>query len=223
MNEEKRTGERAPEEKPRHTEKSLKVLSTSLGVALAANLLLIPSALGQEAAAPADQAKLVEWSTEEVKKYFDASVDWNIPLPQEKEGEQQGSGSGGAVASGGASSQSPTVIHHGGFGWDDMLLYHLIFNNGRAYSSSGWSTRGGVYDTRTNTPYKTKSFSADAFQNRPVVNSAIRPHTSNGSGSIIRRSSVGGTKSNSSSPGGIGGKSSGFSSSNSSKGGGFGG
>lgn len=208
--------------------KPLKVLSTSLGVALAANLLMSSSAMGQQSAAPSDQAKLVEWSTEEVKQYFDANMDWNIPVPEEKqsEGNSVGSSTGsGSGSSGGGSpsggSSHTTYVHHGGFGWDDMLLYHMIFNRGSAYSSSSWSSGGSVYDTRTNSPYRTKSFSSDSFQNRPVVNSRVRPTTSNGSGSIIRRSSVGSSKSSSSSPGGIGGKSSSFSSSGGSKSGGW--
>ncbi|EPY09250.1 hypothetical protein PAALTS15_00115 [Paenibacillus alvei TS-15] len=201
--------------------KPLKVLSTSLGVALAANLLMVPSAMGQQSAAPSDQAKLVEWSTEEVKQYFDANMDWNIPVPEEKQSEDSGvSGSTGSGSSGGGSSHT-TYVHHGGFGWDDMLLYHMIFNRGSAYSSTSWSSGGSVYDTRTNSPYRTKSFSSDSFQNRPVVNSRVRPTTSNGSGSIVRRSSVGSSKSSSSSPGGIGGKSSSFSSSGGSKSGGW--
>ncbi|MBG9733318.1 hypothetical protein ABE142_24790 [Paenibacillus alvei] len=208
--------------------KPLKVLSTSLGVALAANLLMSSSAMGQQSAAQSDQAKLVEWSTEEVKQYFDANMDWNIPLPEEEEiGDNAGSStSGGSGSSGGSSSSSGTshhtYVHHGGgFGWDDMLLYHMIFNRGNAYSSSSWSSSGSVYDTRTNSTYRAKSFSSDSFQNRPVVNSRVRPSTSNGSGSIIRRSAVGSSKSSSSSPGGIGGKSSSFSSSSSSRSGGW--
>ncbi|MEQ7054668.1 hypothetical protein ABN764_28965 [Paenibacillaceae sp. P-4] len=208
--------------------KPLKVLSTSLGVALAANLLMSSSAMGQQSAAPSDQAKLVEWSTEEVKQYFDANMDWNIPVPEKEESEGNsvgGSAGSGSGSSGGGSpsggSSHTTYVHHGGFGWDDMLLYHMIFNRGSAYSSTSWSSGGSVYDTRTNSPYRAKSFSSDSFQNRPVVNSRVRPTTSNGSGSIIRRSSVGSSKSSSSSPGGIGGKSSSFSSSGGSKSGGW--
>ncbi|MDT2235151.1 hypothetical protein P7H16_00375 [Paenibacillus larvae] len=76
--------------------KPLKVLSTSLGIILAANLLLLPTAHAEGSSEP----KLVEWSNENVKKFFDANTDWNIPLPQEKK-KRQGTGpdqSGALVA-----------------------------------------------------------------------------------------------------------------------------
>ncbi|WP_072728619.1 hypothetical protein [Paenibacillus sp. NAIST15-1] len=183
-----------------HTQ--LKVLSTSLGVALAANLLMIPFGTGQAIAAQAETPKLTEWSTEEVKAYFDPSADWNIPFVKEEKkvgqtGESVPSSGGSNSASGttgfngtGESSQ-PIVIRDGGFGWDDILLYHMIFNSGRPYSSSSWATSGKVFDTRTNKPYRAKSFSSDTFQNRPVVNSTVRPFTSKGTGTVTRRSSNG--------------------------------
>lgn len=179
-------------------QKQLKVLSTSLGVALAANLLMIPFGTGQAIAAQAEPPKLTEWSTEEVKAYFDPSADWNIPfVKEEKKVGQTGEsvlssgGTNGAAGTAGfngtGESSQPIVIRDGGFGWDDILLYHMIFNSGRPYSSSSWATSGKVFDTRTNKPYRAKSFSSDTFQNRPVVNSTVRPFTSKGTGSVTRR------------------------------------
>lgn len=191
-------------------QRQLKVLSTSLGVALAANLLMIPFGTGQAIAAQAEPPKLTEWSTEEVKAYFDPSADWNIPFVKE---EKEAGGTGGsAFSSGGANggaatagfhgtgeSSQPIVTRDGGFGWDDILLYHMIFNSGRPYSSSSWATSGKVFDTRTNKPYRAKSFSSDTFQNRPVVNSTVRPFTSKGTGTVTRRTPNGSDKAKSSS------------------------
>lgn len=193
----------------------IKALSTSLGVALVVNLLALPTVDGQESIQP-DKVKLTEWSTEEVKEYFDAAADWNIPNPEEikKEKVNVNKASNTLIAS------PQTEISHGGFGWDDLLLYHLIFNRGGAYNSSSWSSSNRIYHSGTSTPYKTKTFNSDSFQNRSVTNSSVRPHTSTGAGSITRRSSV--SKSTSSNRGGIGGRSSGFSSSGG-KSGGFGG
>ncbi|MGG0813004.1 hypothetical protein ABE142_10020 [Paenibacillus alvei] len=179
-------------------QKQLKVLSTSLGVALAANLLMIPFGTGQAIAAQSESPKLTEWSTEEVKAYFDPSADWNIPFVKEEkkagqtsESVPSSSGTNGAAGTAGfhgtGESSQPIVIRDGGFGWDDILLYHMIFNSGRPYSSSSWATSGKVFDTRTNKPYRAKSFSSDTFQNRPVVNSSVRPFTSKGTGSVTRR------------------------------------
>ena len=217
----------APDGKP------LKVLSTSLGIALLANALYSAGAPGTasaagDAASPTASASasasapgqpagpaLVEWSNDEVKAYFDPSVDWNIPLPDEQ--AEQGSGDGGSGGTGGSGGET-VVIHDGasGFGWDDLLLYHLIFNRGGSYSSSAYYRNHPAYTSGGQT-YKPRSYGQDTFQNKPVVGSSVRPKTSSSSGSITRRST-------SSSAGGIGGKSSGFSSSGSSKSsGGFGG
>src|SRR3954471_16687468 len=103
--------------------KPLRILSTSLGLALLANAALIPGASATAATAKDSeiaQPKLVEWSTEEVKSYFDPAVDWNIPLPEEADagGETPGD-SGGTVNQG--SSGGTTIINNtsSGFGWDD--------------------------------------------------------------------------------------------------------
>ena len=230
MNEEQKNSENEPKAKLDATKpvqllykgKPLKVLSTSLGLALMANLFLMPTVSGETTTTDTGEAKLVEWSSEEVKQYFDANMDWNIPIPEEK--KEDGSSGEGAAASGGSigSGGGAPTIYHNGFGWDDLLLYHLLFNNSGTYSSNGWYNRGGIYDARTNRPYQGKKFDSEAFQNKSVVGSSVRPKTTDGSGTITRRSPV--NKSTSSSPGGIGGKSSGFSSSSKgSSGGGFGG
>ncbi|AJY73865.1 hypothetical protein [Paenibacillus beijingensis] len=237
--------------------KPLRVLSTSLGIALLANALYAAgdpqpaaaepdnpgaassattasSASSASSAATASSASsaasttaagpvLVEWSSEEVKAYFDPSVDWNIPLPEDEESQedtQAGGGSAAGAASGGSggSGGGGTIVHtSSGFGWDDLMLYHLIFNRGGSYSSGAWHNNHSAYDARSGTAYTPRSYGRDAFQNKPVVGSAVRPKTSESSGTITRRST-------SSSPGGIGGRSSGFTSSGSShSSGGFGG
>lgn len=185
--------------------KPIKVLSTSLGIALLANAFLVPGgtalATGSGTAA-GDEPKLVEWSSEEVKQYFDKNVDWNLPLPLTEAEEQDGGATG--AAEGSASGGGTTIINHygGGFGWDDMLLYHLLFNSGSNYSSSGWNKKYGGYYAGTTTPYQPRNYSSGSFQNKPVAGSVVPPKTSTSTkGSIIRRST-------SSSPGGIGGKSS---------------
>lgn len=196
--------------------KPIRVLSTSLGIALLANAFLIPGAgaTATGSGTSADEPKLVAWSTEEVKQYFDKNVDWNIPVPAEEEeasGEAAGTGSSNGIdASNG--SGGTTVINHygGGFGWDDMLLYHLLFNSGSSYSSSRWYDNHRGYYAGTSTPYKPKTYSSETFQNKQMAGSVVRPKTSTSStGSIVRRST-------SSKAGGIGGKSSSLGSSSSS-------
>lgn len=200
--------------------KPLKVLSTSLGILLTANLLLLPAAYAEGSSEP----KLVEWSNENVKKYFDANTDWNIPLPQEKkEAAGSGTGSTGSIGSG----SSAPVVYHSGLNWTDLMLYHMIFNSGGPYSSSGWSSQRPVYDTRTSRPYVSKSYDASTFQNKPTANSSVVPKTSSSKGGFKTKSSLNqksssSSKSKSSSPGGIGGKSSGFGSSGKSSGSSFG-
>jgi hypothetical protein len=206
--------------------KPLRILSTSLGIALLANLAFSPNASSASSTAPSDTnaaagPKLVEWSSDEVKQYYDPAIDWNLPIlnkdstgkveptPQPTaEGASSGGGTGGT-----------TIIQNSGFGWDDLILYHLLFNSGSFYSSRSWSTTHPSYYSGSNTRYQPKSYSSGAFQNKPVAGSSVRPKTSDSTGSITRRST-------SSKPGGIGGTSSGFSSSSSSgskSSGGFGG
>lgn len=201
--------------------KPLKILSTSLGVALLANAMMPGLANAESQAANAAAGpKLLEWSTEAVKAYYDPAVDWNLPLPKElAEGETaQGQGTGGTAANGG--SGGTTIINNGsGFGWDDLILYHLLFNNGYAYSSTSWTSSHPTYYAGSTKRYKPKTYSSETFQNKPVAGSSVRPKTKDSTGTITRRST-------SSKQGSIGGKSSGFSSSKSSSSrssGGFGG
>lgn len=194
--------------------KPLRILSTSLGIALLANVALMPGAANAAGSntsgnQPQSEPKLVKWSTEEVKQYYDPAIDWSLPIVEDdkqQEPQQQGDTQGTA----GSSSGGTTVIHtSSGFGWDDLLLYHLLFNNGYAYSSRSWSSSHPTYYPNSSTRYKPKTYSSGTFQSKPVAGSAVAPKTSNSTGSITRRST-------SSKPGGIGGKSSGFSSSSSS-------
>lgn len=208
--------------------KPLRILSTSLGIALLANVTLMPGAAGASSMASGTPdngsagPKLVEWSTEEVKQYFDQAVDWNLPMLDEnaKEEEQQGGGGSGGTVDGGGGSGGTTVIHtSSGFGWDDLILYHLLFNNGSAYSSSAWSSSHPTYYRGSTTRYQPKTYSSGAFQNKSVPGSSVRPKTSDTTGQITRRST-------SSNKGDIGGKSRSYSSSGSSSShssGGFGG
>nr|WP_094096136.1 hypothetical protein [Paenibacillus physcomitrellae] len=202
--------------------KPVRVLSTSLGIALLANAIFMPGAAysADSTNSSADAPKLVSWSTEEVKAYFDQNVDWNIPLPASIEGGDAAQPSGSAEPSespepGAAGSGGTTIVNNygsagSGFGWDDLLLYHLLFNSGGGYSSSGWYNDHRGYYTGTSTPYKPRSYSSGSFQNKSTVGSVVKPKTSTTtSGSITRRST-------SASPGGIGGKSSGLSSGSSS-------
>lgn len=195
--------------------KPIRVLSTSLGIALLANAFLIPGsgALASGTGSSADEPKLVEWSTEEVKPYFDQNVDWNIPLPVSEEEQATGEGANSGEATG--SSGGTTVVNNyggysSGFGWDDMLLYHLLFNSGANYSSSRWHDNHRGYYAGTTTPYTPRTYSSETFQNKQMAGSVVRPKTSTSTtGSIVRRST-------SSQAGGIGGKSSGLGSSSSS-------
>ncbi|WP_136607950.1 hypothetical protein [Paenibacillus dokdonensis] len=188
--------------------KPIKVLSTSLGVALLANAFLMSGVTAADATnGTTDEPKLVSWSTEEVKAYFDKNADWNIPLPEETEKEDQ-------TQSGSTGSGDTTIINnygtsHSGFGWDDLLLYHFLFNGGSIYRPSTYYDNRRTYYTGTSQAYKPRSYTSSTFQNKPVVGSTVKPKTSRSTGSITRR----GTSSGS---GGIGGKSSGYSSSGSS-------
>ncbi|MDP5274647.1 hypothetical protein [Chengkuizengella axinellae] len=193
--------------------KPLKTLSTTLGIALVANLAITPFVYAEGDTTGGPEPTLVEWSSEDVKQYFDANMDWNIPLliseEQPLEEEQETGAEGG---------NQPVYIHNG-FGWDDLLLYHLIFNSGRSYSTKGWYDSRPVYDARTNKTYKPKAFESGTFQNKPVVNSSVRPKTVSSEGNITKRDS---NKSTSTSSGSIGNKSSNLSSTSKS-GGSFGG
>ncbi|WP_442601291.1 hypothetical protein [Paenibacillus sp. KN14-4R] len=209
--------------------KPLKVLSTSMGLVLLANLAFTPIVIG-ETTNPSS-AKLVEWSSDEVQSFFDPVSDWNVPLPNlsQNENASTASPSPSPTGSGGSSGGNTTIVHSGGgFGWSDLLLYHMIFNRGGVYSSNQYYANRPAYVSGTNTTYKPKSYEDTSFQNKTRPNSQIRPKTSTSTGSVVRRSTSGG-KSTSSSAGGIGGKSSGLgsssgkSSSSGSSSGGFGG
>ncbi|MCJ8011948.1 hypothetical protein MUG84_09360 [Paenibacillus sp. KQZ6P-2] len=225
------TNEQQPQDKEKAVSKlftpegkPVRVLSTSLGIALLANAFLLPSATAAGATTgTADEPKLVSWSNDEVKAYFDKNTDWNIPLPEETEKEAEGqSGTMGSTGSGGTTTINNYGVSHSGFGWDDLLLYHFLFNNGSSYHPSTYYDNRRTYYSGTSQTYKPRSYSSSTFQNKSVVGSTVTPKTSRSTGSITRR----GTSSGS---GGIGGKSSGFSSSgkssskSSSRSGGFGG
>jgi hypothetical protein len=239
-----------PEDKPKKAApvKPLKVLSTSLGLMLAGHLLLVP-ALTEAAAptasssiAPAANPKLVEWSSDDVKAYYNPSVDWSIPLPK-----LDGAANGGQAtptpsptpSPGTSGNGSTTIINNnngghgggfgfgGGFGWDDLLLYHMIFNMGSPYSSSNWANNRPSYDYRTNQPYTPPASTNRSFANQPTADKTT-PRTNSRTGSFSTNksssssvsnsqsstsSSSSSSKSTSTSSGSIGGKSSGFSSS----------
>ncbi|MGN7453679.1 hypothetical protein ACTHPH_02555 [Paenibacillus pasadenensis] len=201
------TKRNAPSSAPRQP----KVMATTLGLVLLAGSAGTAVSAAAPTASPAaggGSPKLVEWSSDEVKAYYDPAQDWNLPelQPEEEDASgEAGSGAGGSSGGGGGT----TVIHTGGgFGWDDMLLYHLIFNRGGGYSSSGWGASRPAYHPSTGQLYKRPTYDSTRFQNKPTVGSSVRPKTSSGSGTITRRST-------SSSKGSIGGNSSGYSSSSS--------
>lgn len=189
--------------------KPVRVLSTSLGIALLANALFIPGGAGASGNG-GGEPKLVSWSTEEVKQYFDKNVDWNIPYPEDQEEKvQEGQG---AVTSGGTTVINNYGGYNSGFGWDDVLLYHMLFNSGSFYSSRGWYNDRPTYYGGTRNTYKPPSYNSGRFQNKPVAGSVVKPKTSTSStGSITRRNT-------SSKSGGIGGTSSGLGSSKSKSG-----
>ncbi|WNS42442.1 hypothetical protein [Paenibacillus sp. MMS20-IR301] len=192
--------------------KPIRVLSTSLGIALLANALFIPGGAGASGNGGAvEEPKLVSWSTEEVKDYFDKNVDWNIPYPEEGQEEVLEEGRG-VVTSNGTTVINNYGGYNSGFGWDDMLLYHMLFNSGSYYSSRGWYNDRPTYYGGTRTTYKPPTYSSGSFQNKPVAGSVAKPKTSTTStGSITRRNT-------SSKSGGIGGTSSGLGSSTSGSG-----
>ncbi|MCQ4087951.1 hypothetical protein NOM90_13890 [Saccharibacillus sp. JS10] len=188
----------------------MKVLSTSLGLALIANTAFIPGGAlaSNNSSSSSSEPTLVEFSTEEVKQYYDPSVDWSLPISEEDLQEQE------QTAPPSGSSNEGTVVNNyyggygSGFGWSDLLLYHFLFNNAGVYSSRGWyDNRRGYYAGSTR-PYTPRTYSTGSFQNREVAGSTVRPKTSNSTGKITRRSTSSGS-------GGIGGKSSGLSSSGS--------
>ncbi|MDG0791421.1 hypothetical protein OMP38_11495 [Cohnella ginsengisoli] len=220
--------------------KGPKVLSTALGIALLAGSALPPVASAAPTATSASPAPtqssaaapspaLTEWSTEAVKAYYDPALDWNLPDLDEPSEEASttsgasGGGGGGGMSGGGKGSGSgglsggegATVVHSS-FGWDDLMLYHLIWGRGGSYSSGAWGASHPAYNAATGASYKRPNYDANRFQNRPTTGSTVRPVTSSDSGGITRRST-------SASKGSIGGTSSGFSSSGKSSGGGFGG
>lgn len=199
--------------------KTPKVLSTALGIALLAGsaaplgAAAAPNAAASTAPSPSPSSAssvaavspvLSEWSTEAVKAFYDPALDWNLPEFADDPAEASGTpeSTGGSAVSGGGGA---TVVHSG-FGWDDLMLYHLIFNRGGSYSSAAWGASHPAYSAATGAAYTRPSYDANRFQNRPTAGSTVRPKTSSDSGSITRRST-------SASKGSIGGNSSGFSSS----------
>ncbi|KRF03545.1 hypothetical protein ASG89_01900 [Paenibacillus sp. Soil766] len=214
----------------------LKVLSASLTFILAGQLLLGTVQAAETPSSNAGSSKLVEWSNEDVKAYYDPQVDWSLPIPSDK-GLAAPTPTPTPSTTGG--STAPIIVNQvsgGGFGWDDLLLYHLIFNTVSPYSSSSWGNNHRSYYYRSNTPYVNKSYQPSSFTNRsttktPTTSSGSGTFTSNSnksstttksstSGSSVSGSSTSGSKSTSTSSGSIGGKSSGFSSSSSSSSGG---
>jgi len=190
--------------------KPIRVLSTSLGIALLANALLIPgSPAGATSGGSGDEPQLVSWSTDEVKTYFDKNIDWNIPYPEDTEETVQEDQ--GPVTTNGTTVINNYGGYHSGFGWDDLLLYHMLFNSGSFYSSRGWYNNHPSYYGGTRNRYKPPTFNSSKFQNKPVAGSVVKPRTSTSTkGSITRRGT-------SSKTGGIGGNSSKFGGSSGSK------
>ncbi|NOV01310.1 hypothetical protein [Paenibacillus planticolens] len=217
----------------------LKVFSASLSLVLAGQLLLLPAYAAESPSPNPASSKLVEWSTDEVKAYFDPSVDWNLPVPPASGAVSPSPSPTPAAGSGSTGGgTTPVIVNNigggSGFGWDDLLLYHLIFNRPSPYSSSSWGSSHRSYYYRSNTPYVTKTYQPSSFSNRSTTK---EPTTSSGSGNFTTNKSstsnaksgttgssgtssgtTSSSKSTSTSTGSIGGKSSGFSSSSSSGG-----
>lgn len=194
--------------------KPLRVLSTSLGIALLAHAALAPGLVAADTAGTVDEPRLVAWSNEEVKKYFDPRTDWSLPaLETLIECEEPGKEDDAAAAceDEGAGTAQTNTMHYvnSGFGWDDLLLYHLLFNRGSSYSSSSWYKKHKTYYPGTKNVYTPPTYNNKLFTNKPVAGSVVRSTSSSSKSSSS-------TRSTSSSSGSIGGKSSGFSSSGSS-------
>jgi hypothetical protein len=226
----------------------LKVFSASISLVLVGQLLLLPAYAAETPAPNTASSKLVEWSNDEVKAYFDPAVDWNLPIPPAAGAASPSPSPTPTAGSGGSGgSTAPIIVNNygggSGFGWDDLLLYHLIFNSPSPYSSSNWGSSHRSYYYRSNTPYVTKSYQPSTFSNRsttkaPTTSSGSGTFTTNKSSSTTTKSGTTGatgntgtvsssgtssgttssSKSTSTSTGSIGGKSSGFSSSSSSGG-----
>jgi hypothetical protein len=178
--------------------KPIRVLSTSLGLMLLANAVMATGFEAKTAFAEDEFAnnepKLVVWSNDEVKAYYNGNVDWSIPNTEFKAGEEEQSGDSG----------NTTIVNHSGFGWESMLLYGLLMSRGSAYSSQGWyNDRRGTY-TGTNTPYKPRDYSSSTFQNKQVSGSTVRPKTSSTTGTITRRAPSAGKGSIGNKSGGLG-------------------
>jgi hypothetical protein len=191
----------------------MKVLSTSLGVALAANLLAVPAVSAEGADAAKPQPKLVEWSTDAVKAYYDPNIDWSLVLPEQKKDDAAaqnqanaaGSTGGDTVATGGGTNT--VIVNNGGgygssFGWDDLLLYHLLFNSGRVYSTSSWSQSHTTVYAGSHQPYQPRSYTSGTFQNKPVAGSTVRPPQTTASSGSFSTSKSTATKSTSASTSG---------------------
>lgn len=206
--------------------KPLKVLSTTLGAALLANVIFGTNAFATEVEyGGEEEPKLISWTTEEVKAYFDPVADWELPFSGIS-GEEEEGVNGAEEATGGATVSKPGSS----FGWDDLLLYHMLFSVGRSYSSKKWHEHRPSFYSSSKAAYVPMSYTSDYFQNKKVVAPAVKGQT-NGSSSKTGSTSAPAVKdrSTSSKPGGIGGKSSSMSSgkssssASSSSGGGFGG
>ncbi|WP_141692623.1 hypothetical protein [Paenibacillus pectinilyticus] len=218
----------------------LKVLSASLTLLLLGQMALASVHAAETPSPNTGGAKLVEWSNDDVKAYYDPQVDWSLPTPVDKS-----TATASPTPTPTGSSNAPIIINQvsgggygGGFGWDDLLLYHLIFNTVSPYSSSYWGSSHRSYYYRSNTPYVNKTYQPSSFTNRsttktPTTSSGSGTFTSNKSSSSNKSGTTGsvsssgtsgstssGSKSTSTSTGSIGGKSSGFSSSSSSSSGG---
>src|SRR4051812_46920186 len=110
--------------------KPLRILSTSLGIALVANMLLMSSAYGETASPTpgvAGSPTLVEYSSEAVKKYYDPNVDWNIPVPFDDKGQ--------AIEN--------TKTDSGSSATDSNSNHTTIINNGGGYGGGGGGWGGG--------------------------------------------------------------------------------
>ncbi|GGI44203.1 hypothetical protein GCM10008018_05930 [Paenibacillus marchantiophytorum] len=164
----------------------LKVLSASLSLFIAGHLLLLPAHAAESPNPNTGAAKLVEWSSDEVKSYYDPSTDWNIPLLSAKPAASPTpTGTGGTVG-----STAPIIVNQvsggSGFGWDDLLLYGLIINSVSPYSSSSWGNNHRSYYYRSNTPYVTKTYQPSTFSNRSTTKT---PTTSSGTGTFTTNKS----------------------------------
>src|SRR5690554_7872652 len=97
---------------------------------LLASAVMATGAEASQALAASEQVnsepRLVAWSNDEVKAYYNSKVDWSIPTTEFTESDVAEGQGGDSVGGDGGT----TIVHNSGFGWESMLLYGLLMSRG---------------------------------------------------------------------------------------------